>query len=191
MSAQLLLDRLEFSTIKVEVTTELDSVQWDKSFPQIDFDFDGVTFLTRSALNYPPAEAKDPRHFALSYGLKVDSDKNSKSLLPYHVEIEATGFFRFLGGDEYVGVERFRAVRFSGYQILHGAIREMICNLTARGRHGLWQLPARDFRDVARERSEEDEQHRLLLLQKSPKKLAHANDAARPARKRTVKRGKP
>jgi hypothetical protein len=164
-SQKLLLDRLEFSTVKVVAAKEKFAA-WDKNFPQLDFDFDGITFLTRSALHYSPDEASDPRHFALSYGVKLDSGSSPKKV-PYELEIEVTGYFRYLGDDEFQGADRFRAVRFSGYQILYGAIREMVCNLTARAPHGLFQLPARNFGLVAKERAEKDEVTRLALMKKT------------------------
>lgn len=176
MSTQkLLLDRLEFTNIRVITNQRSKSIKRDKNFPQLDFDFDGVTFLTRSSLQYPPEEADDPRHFALTYGLKIDDEKNTRAL-PYEVEVEAIGFFRYLGDDEFKGADRFRAIRLSGYQILHGAIREMICNMTSRCSHGLWQLPARNFGEVARERAEQDESDRLDLLAKQTTKLTGTSE---------------
>lgn len=167
MTAQkLLLDRVEFVTIKV--SAEADDVEFnvDPTFPQLDFDSSKVVFLTRSDLGYPPEEAADPQHFALSYGIRALASEQEEGLkLPYSIELEAVGFFRYVGGDDHVGVDRFRAVRFSGYQILYGAIREMVSNLTARGRHGIWHLPARNFNAIARARAEEDEQERQALLE--------------------------
>ncbi|MBB4226079.1 hypothetical protein [Variovorax guangxiensis] len=165
MNAQILhLDRIEFSTIKIE--TNSGEFTRDDTFPQLTFDFDNVTVLTRSDLLFPPDQAEDPRAFILIYGIKVESDsaKKKEIQIPYDIEIEALGYFRYVGGDEFKGAERFRAVRFSGYQILYGAIREMVSNLTARGRNGLWHLPARNFGAVAKSRSDQDEENRQELL---------------------------
>lgn len=163
----LLLDRVEFATIKIEGHDE-GSFERDSTFPQLEFDFSKVAFMTRSSLGYPPTEASDPRHFALTYGVKINAEEQNNLTLPYSIEVEAVGFFRYVGGEEFQGADRFRAVRFSGYQILYGAIRELVCNLTARGRHGIWQLPARHFAAVAKKRSEEDEQERQELLKTTP-----------------------
>jgi preprotein translocase subunit SecB len=161
---QLLLDRIEFSTIKVDTVADSE-VKHEEAFPQIRFDFNNVMFLVRSELSYPSEEVRDPRHFALTYAVKLDTKSQEKGLkLPYEVEVEATAYLRYEGGEDYTGVDRFRAVRHSGYQILYGAMREMICNLTARGRHGMWQLPARRFDAVAKDRAEQDEKSRQELL---------------------------
>lgn len=164
MSVQLLLlDRLEFSTIKIEVAKG-EKFEMNADFPQIDFDFEKTVFLTRSKLSYPQEEAEDPRHFALQYGIKVDKGEKEEAKTPYYIEVEAIGYFRYTGGEEFLGEDRFRAVRFSGYQILYGSIREMVCNLTARARHGMWQLPARHFQSVAKTRAAEDEVQRLEYI---------------------------
>lgn len=163
-SAQiLLLDRVEFSVIKVESLHG--EFPLDPGFPQLAIDPEKVNYLTRSELIFPEDQAVDPRHFALTYGVKVNRDDVPMDRgSPYEIEVEAVGYFRYVGGDEFKGVDRFRAVYFSGYQILHGAIREMVCNLTARGRHGLWHLPARSFGSIAKEHAERDEERRQQLL---------------------------
>lgn len=166
MSAQkLLLDRIEFSIIKVE-SVEDDSFKLDEFFPQLEFDSDGVNFLSKSSLAYSPEEDDDPRHFRISYALKADPE-SSEVKIPYSLEVEAVAFLRYVGGDDFSGADRFRAVRFSGFQILHGAIREMVSNLTARGRHGIWNLPARNFGELARDKANEDEQARQRRLEAS------------------------
>lgn len=183
MSEQiLLLDRVEFTKIKIE-TEESSDFRVGDPFPQIDFDFEDVRFLTRSDLWYPPSDAEDPRLFALTYGIKLDLDEQSGPVLPYSIEVEAVGFFRYVGDDEYRGVDRFRAVRFSGFQILYGAIREMVCNLTARGTHGLWQLPARRFNVAAAEFAAEDEKGRLELVANAQKKKQRKRVARLPRAK--------
>jgi preprotein translocase subunit SecB len=105
---------------------------------------------------------------------------------PYEIEVEAVGYFRYVGGDEFKGVDRFRAVRFSGYQILHGAIREMVSNLTARARHGLWHLPARNFGDIAKTQAEEDEERRQKLH--SAMQTTSAIENPKPPRKKLVRK---
>lgn len=173
MSAQkLLLDRIEFALIKVEAVDD-DSFKLDEFFPQLDFDSDGVNFLTRSSLAYSPEEELDPRHFRLVYAIKVDPE-SSQVGVPYALEIEAAAFLRYVGGEEFSGSDRFRAVRFSGYQILHGAIREMVSNLTARGRHGIWNLPARNFGQLAMEKAATDEEARQKRLEASAAKALSA-----------------
>lgn len=194
MSAQLLLlDRIEFSTIKVE-SAKNGEFERSSDFPQLEFDFEKADFLTRSSLSYPPEEAEDPRHFSLRYGVKIDEADQKEFKTPYSIEVEVVGFFRYTGGEEFKGMDRFRAVRFSGYQILYGAIREMVCNLTARGRYGIWQLPARHFQGVAKIKAEEDEKRRIdFIASKSvdvaPKKVARRSRKKIEASSKVEKKG--
>ncbi len=183
MSSQLLLlDRIEFSTIKVESAKD-GEFERSSDFPQLEFDFDKIDFFTRSLLSYPMEEMEDPRHFSLRYGVKIDESDKNETKTPYSIEVEVVGFFRYTGGEDFKGVERFRAVRFSGYQILYGAIREMVCNLTARGRYGVWQLPARHFQGVARIKAEEDEKQRLDFIVSKSVELVAEKVVRRPRKK--------
>lgn len=188
MSAQiLLLDRVEFSTIQVKASSG--DFPQDDNFPQLAVEPDNVNFLTRSDLIYPPEQIEDPRHFVLTYGVKITSEAGDKNgALPYEVEIEASGYFRYVGGEEFKEERRFRAVRFSGYQILYGAIREMVCNLTARGRHGLWHLPARNFGAIAEARANEDEAKRKKTLEALSAKVLKVQAAPSAPRRRTQKK---
>lgn len=159
MSGELLLDRLEFSTVNIRCNIKAEA-QRDPNFPQLQVQFDKYKPSRRSSLHYDPASAEDPRVFALTYGVKFESDKE---LMPYDIEVEAIAFFHY-EGDGHVGVDRFRAVRMSGYQILYGAIREMVANISARSRHGCIQLPARNFNARAKEDAESDESARQQHL---------------------------
>ena len=168
------LDRVEFLNIKV--VTNDGAFLKSETFPQLQVDNETMDVLTRSNLTFAPDEIDDPRHFMLVYGIKIDSEGRKKNdQLPYGLEIEAVGYFHYSGGDEFKNEDRFRAVRHSGYQILYGAIREMVSNLTARSRHGLWHLPARNFGRVAEMLAKEDEAARQEKLAKKAKLLATTN----------------
>lgn len=157
----LLVERIEFNAVKIEVSKSAQP-QRDKVFPQLDVDFSKLEVLVRSQLHYPDQELEEPTHFKFVYGIKIgEPEESGKISPPYCVEIEAVGFFRYIGNDAHVGVERFRAVRFTGYQILYGAMREMVANITARGPSGLWHLPGRNFTSVAKAMAEKDEEERL------------------------------
>ena len=164
MNAHILqLDRIEFLTIKVSANEG--EFPLGKPFPQLECSVDDFALLTRSDLFYPETDAADPRVFMLVYGVRVAREhQENDAIPPYEVEVEAAGYFRYTGDDEFTGADRFRAVRLSGYQILYGAIREMVSNLTARSRHGLWHLPARNFGSVAKARADQDEQRRQELI---------------------------
>ena len=162
----LLVERIEFEVVKVEASRSAE-VQMHDSFPQLKCDFTKIEVLVRSQLDYPDAEAADPTHFRFLYGVRAGKPAKSEMVAPpYCIEMEAVGYFRYVGGDAYIGVERFRAVRFTGYQILYGAIREMVANVTSRGPNGLWHLPGRNFHDVAKVMAGKDEEGRKAKLQR-------------------------
>ncbi|EFV84167.1 hypothetical protein HMPREF0005_02909 [Achromobacter xylosoxidans C54] len=174
------LDRLEF--LSVNIVACKDYKREDHGyFPQIDFTFDdSVRLGQRSSLGVDDEE--NPRFFVFEFAIKLTRHDESATPLPYEVEVAARGFFRYTG-DSHEGVDRFRAVRVSGYSILYGAIREMVSTITARSAHGLLQLPAMNFHSLAKNEAESDEQARQEVLAKlkspeaktipaSPKKTA-------------------
>jgi len=177
MSLLLLVERIEFEQVKVEASRSVE-VEADEGFPQIKCDFEKIEQLVRSQLDYPSEELHDPVHFRFVYGVKIGSPKKKEfNQPPYCIEVEAVGYFRYVGKEAHEGVERFRAVRFTGYQILYGAIREMVANVTARGPNGLWHLPGRNFHGVAKVMAEKDEalrQERIHALTEPVPTLAAA-----------------
>lgn len=163
----LLVERIEFEVVKVEASRSAE-VKMHEAFPQLKCDFAKIEVLVRSQLDYPETEAADPTHFRFLYGIRAGKPTKSEMVAPpYCIEVEAVGYFRYVGGEAHVGVERFRAVRFTGYQILYGAIREMVANVTARGPNGLWHLPGRNFHGVAKVMAEKDEESRQAKLQRT------------------------
>jgi hypothetical protein len=163
--ASLSLDRLEFSNIHVSTNPdfEADEGEINCAFPQLNYKFSGVNFLRRTRVNFPDDEANDPRHFHVNFAITAKSSDQKAKIIPYEFEIEVSAFLTYLG-DQLSGVDRFKAVRYSAYPMLYGAIREMLASLTARSTHGLWQLPSADFRSAALEEAQKDEERRLSLL---------------------------
>lgn len=181
----LLVERIEFEVVKVEASRTV-GVETDNAFPQIKSDFNKFEVLVRSQLDYPDEEVADPTHFRFLYGIRIGKpSKPEFGAPPYCIEVEAVGYFHYVGKESHVGGERFRAVRFTGYQILYGAIREMVANVTARGPNGLWHLPGRNFHGVAKTMSEKDEAARQAKLQKAEQQLIAASESVRPS---TVRR---
>ncbi|WP_157652651.1 hypothetical protein [Burkholderia ubonensis] len=165
--SSLTLERLEFSQIHIESNSDY-KLPDDQSGPQLSFSFDGVNFRRRSLLRYPPEEAADPKHFFCMFGFRVAKEDQKDKVIPYEIDVEVTAFFTYLD-DSLNGANRFRGVRLSAYQMLYGALREMVSNLTARSTFGMLQLPSADFREAARLDSEADEkrrQERLAKLQR-------------------------
>jgi preprotein translocase subunit SecB len=187
----LLVERIEFEVVKIGANRG-SRVEPHEAFPQLKCDFEKIELLVRSELDYPESEARDPSHFRFLYGMKIDRPSTKESAEPpYLVEVEAVGFFRYVGGETHTGVERFRAVRFTGYQILYGAIREMVANVTARGPNGLWHLPGRNFHGVAKAMSEKDEEARLekmkqLAPESSSNPLSIEQGASSPMKRKSA-----
>lgn len=161
----LILDQLEFSKIHIDVLPDSD-FKVGAFFPKIQYDFKECTLLTKTNLSYDENDSDDPRAFVLRYGIKISKESQKEGVvIPYEVEVEAVAYLRYtVVENPLVGAERFRAIRFSGYQMLHGAIREMVSNLTARYRHGMWLLPARSLHSLAAKQAGEDEDMRQRVL---------------------------
>lgn len=161
----LILDQLEFSKIHIDALPDSD-FKMGAFFPKIQYDFKECTLLTKTNLSYDEKEAGDPRVFVLRYGIKISKDSQKDGIvIPYELEVEAVAYLQYtVSENPLVGAERFRAIRFSGYQMLHGAIREMVSNLTARYRHGMWLLPARSLHSLAAKQADEDEEARQKVL---------------------------
>lgn len=185
MTSELSLDRLEFHDIRIKANTKAKSTM-EGHLPQLRIDFEKYNLFHRSKIAFPDSEIDDPRHFAVTYGIKIES--KTDELMPYEIEVEAMALLHYRG-DGLAGAERFRAVRFSGYQILHGAIREMVANFTARSRHGLLQIPSRNFNGIAKREAEEDEAERVVQadrLKKNDLAKQVATDASHKKSRRTA-----
>ncbi|WP_454876050.1 hypothetical protein [Pseudomonas farris] len=168
MKAPLLsVDKVFF--VKTSVESNIEYVgEFSQQLKQLAFQFKGSRFARRVEFTYPEHETPDPRTFSFTFNLKLVSEGQKEGfVLPYDIDICAMALIRY-HSDVHEGAKRFTAVRHAAYSILYGSIREMVCNLTARGLHGMWSLPAADFLLAAKEEGETDEQKRqksLKLLQ--------------------------
>ncbi|MCP2054376.1 UNVERIFIED_ORG: hypothetical protein J3D59_004236 [Pseudomonas fluorescens] len=165
-AASLSISKVEFIHIRVESNSDFDG-EHSSEFHQLDFPFDGVLFKRRMSLQYDKAKSDDPRTFifGLSIMLEEDEDDPDCKALPYNVDIKAVVYMKYMS-NQFTGMERFRAIRATGYSILYGAIREMVSNLTARGPNGMWSLPSADFNSTASEEAVVDEKRRQEYIAK-------------------------
>lgn len=165
-AASLSITKVEFIHVKVESNSDFEG-EHSSEFYQLDFPFDGVTFQRRMSLQYDKAKSEDPRTFIFGLNIMLEEDEEDpdNKPLPYRIDIKAVVYMRY-ASSQYQGMERFRAIRATGYSILYGAIREMVSNLTARGPHGMWSLPAADFNAAAAEEAKRDEEKRQEYLAK-------------------------
>lgn len=179
-AASLSVEKVEFIHVKVETNSAYDG-EFSSELRQLEFPFKGVTFKRRMSLQYDKSKPEDPKSFA--FGLNVmlveDPEDPDNVSLPYDIDVKAVVYMRY-ESDQLEGMERFRAVRATGYTILYGAIREMVSNLTARAPHGMWSLPSANFNAASHEEALRDEERRQDLI---AKKLAATE-------KKTVKRVK-
>ncbi|WP_155634958.1 hypothetical protein [Burkholderia cepacia] len=187
--SSLTLERLEFSKIHVETNFDFQPSE-DGVGPQLSFDFNGVNFRRKAVLRYPIEEAADPKHFYCMLGFKVAKEDQKDTVVPYELDLEVGAFFTY-EDDAFKGADRFRAVRLSAYQMLYGAIREMVSNTTARLTYGMMQLPSADFRHASKVDSETDEKRRKERLTKieraKTRNLAEDAEVKLPAKKRVRK----
>lgn len=188
------LSRLEFIRFEIEVNDEYSVRKENSTFPQLDFDFNNVTFDLGSSLVYPEEEVDDPRHFSLSLRLSIRQEKQTDGMvLPYSFNIEGIAYLYFRGNDE--GLMRFKYVRGTGYPMLYSAFREQIATFTARSEHGLWFLPSPSFTRLVDENAPQDlvdwEKAKAAIKRKMLTSVKRADATAIPKRKASVKRTKP
>lgn len=160
MKAPLLsVDKIEFEKINVEANPDFDGT-YSSELKKIDFNYKGSRFFRSVGLSYPDDQLADPKFFSFTLNLVLNQEnQKSEVILPYSIDVKVTAYMCY-NGQKHKGAELFRAVRATGYAILYGSIREMISNLTARGPHGLWMLPAADFNSAAQDEAQKDEQDR-------------------------------
>jgi hypothetical protein len=163
-ASPLAVERIEFHNVRVRANSE-----WNQpnasALPQLAVNLEHAAIEWQSSLSFPEAEVSDPRHFVFRFAFRMIQNKQTESVkLPYDIELDALVFLKIEFEESDIKA-RFRVVRESGYPILYGAIREAVCNLTARGPHGLWQIPSMNFRDQLDADVADDEQSRLKLLQ--------------------------
>lgn len=165
-AASLSVDKVEFVHIKVVTNSEYDG-EFASEFKQLDFSFQGVNFRRRMSLQYDRTKSDDPKTFIFGLNILLSDDPEvaENGPLPYDIDIKAVVYMRY-ESDELQGMERFRAVRATGYSILYGAIREMVSNLTARAPHGMWSLPSANFNAAANDEAVRDELKRQEYLSK-------------------------
>lgn len=157
MKAPLLsVNRIEFLKIGVEANQGFESEE-EAVYQQLMFSFKGVRFWRQAGIKYPESELDDPRSFSFSLRVVLSKENQGDAgvEIPYHIDVQVVAYMSY-HSDNHVGFERFRAVRATGYGILYGAIREMVSNLTARGPHGMWMLPAADFNEASSKEARKD-----------------------------------
>lgn len=166
MKAPLLsVEKIEFLKIGVDANSNFDG-QFSHELHQLDYKFKGVKFVRQVQLSFPDEDLEDPRYFSFSLRLILLQENQSEdAVLPYNIDVQAVAYMHYRAKN-HNGADRFRAVRATGYSILYGAIREMVSNLTSRGPHGMWMLPAADFNEASQDESLRDEAERIERLER-------------------------
>ena len=85
---------------------------------------------------------KEGRKWLVRLAYKLDRD-SAKGVPAYAVDVEIVGRFQVDAAFPADKVERM--VRANGPAVLYGAVREMVCNLTARGPYPAVRLPTVTF----------------------------------------------
>jgi hypothetical protein len=148
--APIQLQQLSFRRISVEVGGEnLGAGEVDPIDKRLAFD--GVLITTHVGLSPMDEEDIPGKSFLLTLQVVIDnklpSDGDASKPPPYLVDIEAGAVIRVAKGAEALGdVEDIVIV--NGTSLLWSAIREQVCNLTARMPLGMATLPTVHFQDL-------------------------------------------
>lgn len=84
----------------------------------------------------------DPHRYQATLKVDLQDDADSPSKPYYSGSLEVVGFFRVSPAYK---DDPDKLVNISGASLLYGSIREMVCNLTARGPWGMVTLPTVNF----------------------------------------------
>ncbi|HEY1068992.1 MAG TPA: hypothetical protein VGE33_00445 [Thermomonas sp.] len=179
-TAPIQLSLLSFRRISVEI--DAGRIPEDGSTPEdVAFDFDGVNIATH--VSFSPEDESIPAGTAFFLALRVvidnqSSDETDLRFSPYLIDIEAGAVVRALPGAEVLGDIQDLIV-VNGTSLLWSAIREQVCNLTARMPAGQVMLPTVNFHDLKRQNREQEADE-----------TSAAKPKARPGRKAAKTSGK-
>ena len=126
MSSALLLEKHFFS--KLELKPNLDAK------PEGSFSLACAVTIAKAA--------DDPSRYQITLKSTISPDPKTAALPYYSGEIEVVGFFRIAQG---YNEDPDRLASISGASVLFGAVRELFCNLTARGPWPMVTLPTMNF----------------------------------------------
>ena len=158
-TAPIQLSQLSFRRVSVEI--DADRIAEDGSPREdVSFDFDGVNIATH--VNFSPEDEFTSAGTAFFLALRVvidnqASEETNLRFSPYLVDIEAGAVVRALPGAEVLGDIQDLVV-VNGTSMLWSAIREQVCNLTARMPAGQVMLPTVNFHDLKKQNREKREE---------------------------------
>jgi len=161
-TAPIQLSQLSFRRVSVEVDAERIS---GSGSPQNDvsFDFDGVNIATHVSFSPADESAVAGTAFFLALRVVIDNQASEETDLrfcPYLVDIEAGAVVRALPGADALGNVQDLVV-VNGASLLWSAIREQVCNLTARMPAGAVMLPTVNFHDLKGQNRDKDAEARV------------------------------
>ncbi len=156
-TAPIQLSQVSFRRVSVEVDAA--RVPEDGApLGDVSLDLDRVNILTD--VSFAPAEEVEGPGICYFLALRVvinneTSDDKDVRFSPYLIDIEAGAVVHALPGSEVLGnVEDLVVV--NGTSLLWSAIREQVCNLTARMPAGMVMLPTVNFHDLKRQNREKE-----------------------------------
>ena len=156
-TAPIQLSQISFRRVSVELDAA--RIPEDGSTPKdVSFDLDRVNIATH--VSFSPENESSPAGTAFFLALRVvidnrPSDETDLRFSPYLVDIEAGAVVRTLPGAEALG-DLQDLIVVNGTSLLWSAIREQVCNLTARMPAGQVMLPTVNFHDLKRQNREQE-----------------------------------
>ena len=168
-TAPIQLSQISFRRVSVELDAA--RIPEDGSTPKdVSLDFDGVNIATH--VSFSPADESERSGTALFLALRVVIDNQASAeegvrFSPYLVDIEAGALVHALPGAEALGdIEDLVVV--NGTSMLWSAIREQVCNLTARMPAGQVMLPTVNFHDLKKQNREKGEEVKAPVAKSKP-----------------------
>lgn len=178
-TAPIQLSQLSFRRVSVEI--DAGRIPEDGSPPNdVSFDFDGVNIATHVSFSPEDESTLGGTAFFLALRVVIDnqaSDETELRFSPYLVDIEAGAVVRALPGAEVLGDIQDLIV-VNGTSLLWSAIREQVCNLTARMPAGQVMLPTVNFHDLKKQSREKGEEGKAPAARPKPSRARKATKVA-------------
>ncbi|WOX04718.1 hypothetical protein [Microbulbifer pacificus] len=151
-ASPLQLQQLVFTRVHVDALVPSD-VTDDIWAP--DFDFTDVEFAHEVMVMPKEGQEEDPREFILALKFAIPNNNENSKLAPYTVDVQAQAIFTF--APIFEPKKRESLVTVNGCSMVIGAIREMLCQLTARSVYGPMTLPTLRFIPEPEKKEEADQ----------------------------------
>lgn len=182
-TAPIQLGQISFRRVSVELDANRFPAEGSPS-QNLSSSFDRVKIATDVSFSQEDGEGVAGSSFFVALRVVIDNrekEEEGTRFSPYLIDIEAGAVIRALPGSEVLGdIEDI--VLVNGTSLLWSAIREQVCNLTARMPAGTAMLPTVNFRDLKEKKWQQSHEAEVIGKKPAARKRASPRKSAKPAK---------